>query len=181
MQEESMWNLTSLSKELIQKFMDESRWIFGEKEKDFLVATPRNFSNNKRINPKRFRHLDGRSRLHQGFLCFSYKQRALQYNSSPPSTREKYHSIPPMFQLHHHQKFSVTTLQCMGFQDFMEKEKASTPSPPSIFRHHHLHHQLVFTTWVTCGRGFKVLWLQDLHLSHMVFSFYPLNIFLFVA
>ena len=73
MQEESMWNSIRLSKELIQKFMDESRWIFGEKEKDFLVATQRKFSNNKRINPKRFRHLDGRSRLHQGFLCFSYK------------------------------------------------------------------------------------------------------------
>ena len=55
------------------KFMDESRWIFGEKEKDFLVATPRNFSTNKRINPKRFQHLNGWLGLHQGFHDFSYK------------------------------------------------------------------------------------------------------------
>ena len=68
-----MWNSTRFIKELIQKFLDESSPNFGEKEKDFLVATPRNFSDNKRINPKRFRHLDGRSRLHLGFLCFSYK------------------------------------------------------------------------------------------------------------
>ena len=68
-----MWNSTRFSKELIQKFMDESRWIFGEKEKDFLVATPRNFNNNKKINPKRFRHLDGGLGLHQGFHDFSYK------------------------------------------------------------------------------------------------------------
>jgi hypothetical protein len=27
----------------------------------------------KRINPKRFRHLDGGLGLHQGFSCFSYK------------------------------------------------------------------------------------------------------------
>ena len=47
--------------------MDESRWSFGEKDKDFLVATPRNFSNNKRINPKRFRHLNQGLGLHQGF------------------------------------------------------------------------------------------------------------------
>ena len=119
--------------------MDECRWIFGEKEKDFLVATPRNFSNNKRINPKRFRHLDGRSRLHQGFLCFSYKQRASQRNSSPPSTREKYHFIRPMLQLHHHPKFSASILQYLGFSRLQGGEggdvtitiKSSTNVPSS--------------------------------------------------
>ena len=47
--------------------------IMAKEEEGFLSTTQGNFSQNKEINPKRFRHLDGGLGLHQGFQGFSYK------------------------------------------------------------------------------------------------------------
>ena len=104
---------------------------------------------------------------------FSYKQ---QPHSSLQNTPQWGGTNPPLSLLHLTSYFPFSNT--MGFQDFKEEEKASTPSPPAPIQHHHHHHHLVFTAWITCGQGFK-MWLQDLHAIHTVyfdlaFKFMPL-------
>ena len=107
-------------------------------------------------------------------LHFPINRSLFLFTNSPihtPMGRDK----PSSFSSPSHFPFSNT----MGFQDFKEEEKASTPSPPAPIQHHHRHHHLVFTAWITCGQGFKSLWLQDLHAIHTVyfdlaFKFMPL-------
>ena len=74
----------------------------------------------KRINAKRFRHLDGGLGLHQGFSCFSYIKGGFSTHSTP-------------FFYSDFRLLTIFHSLVQGFQDFKEEEKATSPSPSSIF------------------------------------------------